>query len=113
MRYALNLLKLLNRGTETFCGGHPEVPISARTGYWLLKGYRRGRVLNALINFLFQDPKHCENAYLKEDDSLVKYAADPEGNYLIPLLALTMGLYAFVGYSVGVTVWSFIKPLLG
>ena len=72
-RYVFNLFKLANRAGNTLLGGSPEVPLSARAGYWQSKGYRQGKLFAGVINFLFRDKSHCANAYKKEDDSLTKY----------------------------------------
>jgi len=85
-RYGFNILKLLNRGANTLLGGSPEVPLSARAGYWQSKGYKIGIRFAGLINFMFKDKNHCKRAFEKEDDSITKYTSDPEGDFFWILL---------------------------
>ena len=85
-RYIFNIFKMSNRAANTLLGGSPEVPLSARAGYWQSKGYKTGIRFAAVINFLFNDKNHCKNAFEKEDDSITKYTSDPEGNFFWLLL---------------------------
>jgi len=100
-RYLFNILKALNRLGNTLLGGHPEIPMSARAGYWVVRGYRGRGKFAWFIDKIFRNDNHCRNAYMREDDNMQRLVADPEGRYFWPLLAFWM---AVIGWLVWVHV---------
>jgi hypothetical protein len=63
-RYFLNILVWVTQGFNTLLGGSPDESTSSRA-FRLQDNFFWGS-LYVLINFIFQDPMHCFDAYKKE-----------------------------------------------
>lgn len=113
-RYLFNLLKVENRKLATQCGGHPEVPTSARIGYLAYNhDYWWLPFAVWVLGKMFDDPLHAAIAFRKEDDDMTKYVSDPEGKYFVPLFIFWILERLAVLGCIGYTIYSFAPMVLG
>lgn len=89
-RYGDNLIKVVNRTLCALTGGDPEMTNSARL-HRLQATRTWARVLRRVVDSAFKllkgETDHCAKASDREDDKGT-YAADPLGQYWVPLVAL-------------------------
>lgn len=111
--YILRVLISIDQLGNTIAGGHPDVTISARTGYFAnveKTGLRVWwRCMEKIIDFSFRPidgPRHCYRAYKKDKDE----GKHREGSDLARALLGAFVVLACIPIAIITRIWVLVVP---